>query len=176
MKLYSTGEIAAALNVSVGSIRNWTSEPSIESHLSQSATRTGPYAQAKERSYTENDLYVMNTIHKHKTRLNTWEDLANMLVNGDLDTALPPSAALIFQPSAAESFADALVLRQQLLAAAETIERLEAELRETRHEATEQVKAAREESRERESELYRTIGRLEAQVEMLRERLEDGTK
>lgn len=173
MKLYSTGEIAAALNVSVGSIRNWTAEPAIEPYLSQSATRTGPYIKAKERSYTENDLYVMNTIHKHKTRLNMWEDVAAMLASGELDTVLPPSAALIFQPTAAESFADALVLRQQLIAASETIERLETELRLTRTEAAEQIKSAQEEARQREADLYRTIGRLEAQVEMLRERLEN---
>lgn len=171
MKLYSTGEIAAALNVSVGSIRNWTAEPALQPYLSNSATRTGPYRQARERSYTENDLYVMNTVHKHKTRMNTWDDVAAMLEADELDTTLPSTAALIFQPTAAESFADSLVLRQQLIAANQTIERLGNELREARAESAEQVKSMQQEAREREAELHRAIGRLEAQVEMLREQL-----
>ena len=172
MRLYSTGEVATALNVSVSSIRNWTAENVIAEFLSDSATRTKDYEHAKERTYTENDLYVLNTINRKKSRSNTWDDVAAILRDGELDTNLPASAALVMQSNAAESFADALLLRQQLITASQTIEQLERELKETREYSAQNLKAVQDEVREREAELNRTIGRLEGQVEMLREILE----
>lgn len=104
MDVYAVGDIATALNVSVSTVRNWTEHPVFEPYLSTLALRTGEYTNAKERKYTLDDLYVLNTISIHKTRLNDWNDVARLLEDGTRERDLPESAMLVLPASSSESF------------------------------------------------------------------------
>jgi len=173
MPTYKPGDVATALGVSISSVRNWTDQPEFQPFLSEMARRDGTYSTAKQREYTQQDLYVLNTISRQKNRFNTWEDIAGYLMQGHLDTDLPPSAALV-QPTAAESFADAIMLRQQIDMLAKTLSEAEDEINYLRDRMDavreeEQTKAREREERFRAEivELNRQIVRLETRMEMM---------
>jgi predicted RNase H-like nuclease (RuvC/YqgF family) len=180
MKTYAPGEIAIAIGVSASSVRNWTEQEELQEFLSDMAVRRGSYQHAKQREYTLQDLYVMNTIAKGKTRHNTWDDVANLLREGRLDKELPPSAALVMQETAAEGFADKIILHQRIEFLEQTVQNQEQEMEYLREEV-ERVRrmerhTAKEESEELHStinELNRLIGKLEAQIDMLKDQLRD---
>lgn len=71
MKTYTPGEIAVVIGVSASSIRNWTEQEELQPYLSDMATRRNDFEHAKQREYTIEDLYVLNTIAKAKTRHNS---------------------------------------------------------------------------------------------------------
>ena len=175
MKTYKPGDIATALGVSISSIRNWTDQQEFQEFLSDLAKREGSYTHAKQREYTQQDLYVLNTIAQQKTRFNAGEDVAQYLRDGNLDTELPPSAALVQPATAAESFADAIMLRQQidmlvksLSEAKEEVDYLRKRLDEVREE--EQIKSRDREEKLRDEiiELNRQMARLEFRIELMR--------
>ena len=191
MKTYKPGDVATAIGVSVSSIRNWSDQPEIQEFLSDLARREGAHINAKQREYTQQDLYVLNTIARRKTRYNTWEDVADFLRDGNLETELPASASLVQPVTAAENFADAIMLRQQidmltksLADAEEEIHYLRNKLDDVREEeqskAQDREKAIRDEFQEREERLRqdiinlnRQMGRLEIRMEMMQEKEDD---
>ena len=179
MITYKPGDIATALGVSISSIRNWTDQREFQEFLSDMAKRTGSYTNAKQREYTQQDLYVINTIARQKTRFNVWGDVAEYLRDGNLDTELPASAALV-QPTAAESFADAIMLRQQLDVMVKSLSDAEDEINFLRDRVDEIREEERQKAREKETEdrkeiieLNRQIARLELRIELMQEKDED---
>lgn len=180
MKTYKPGDIATALGVSISSIRNWTDQPEFQEFLSDLAKREGQHTNAKQREYTQQDLYVLNTIALQKTRFNTWDDVAEYLRQGNLDTELPASAALVQPMTAAEGFADAIMLRQQIDMLAKSLSDAEGEIGYLRKRLDEVREEEQEKSREREEklrdqiiELNRQIARMELRIEMMQDKDDD---
>lgn len=187
MKTYKPGDVATAIGVSVSSIRNWADQPELQEFLSDLARREGAYINAKQREYTQQDLYVLNTVARRKSRYNTWNDVADYLREGNLETELPASATLVQPATAAENFADAIMLRQQidmltksLDDAKEEIDYLRGKLDDVRDEeqlkAHEREKTIRNEFQEREERLRqeiislnREMAKLEIRIEMMQE-------
>jgi DNA-binding transcriptional MerR regulator len=176
MKTYSPGEIASAIGVSASSIRNWTEQAELQPYLSDMAVRRNQYESAKQREYTLEDLYVLNTIAKAKTRHNSWQDVADFLEDGNIYKDLPPSASLVLQETAAEGFADKIILHQRIefLESAlrdqeAEIEQLRKRVEEVRKSERDMAKTERAELQTTINELNRTIGKLEAQIEMLKD-------
>lgn len=172
MKTYKPGDIATALGVSISSIRNWTELPEFQEFLSDMAKREGTFSGAKQREYTQQDLYVMNTITKQKNRFNSWEDVANYLREGNLDTDLPVSAALVQPMTVAEGFADAIILRQQLEMMTKSLSAAEGEIDFLRRRLDEVREEEQEKARSREDRLYDTIVELSKQIARLELKLE----
>jgi len=176
MKTYLPGEVATIVGVSSSSIRNWTEQLEIQEFLSDMAVRRHGYQHAKQREYTLEDLYVMNTITKVKTRHNTWDDVAAILGDGQLHKDLRPSAALVMQETAAEGFADKIMLHQRIEFLESTIREQESEIEQlrsrvdqVRNEERELSKAERAEFQSTIGELNRFIGKLEAKLEILKD-------
>jgi DNA-binding transcriptional MerR regulator len=175
MKTYTPGEIAIAIGVSPSSVRNWTDQDELQEFLSDRAVRRSGYQNAKQREYTLQDLYVMNTIAKRKNRHNTWADIADLLREGHLDKELPPSAALVMQETAVEGFTDKIILHQRVEFLEQTVKQQEQEIEYLREEVErvrrEERQVAKEESEELHTainDLNRLIGKLEAQIDMLK--------
>ena len=176
MKNYTPGEVAIAIGVSSSSVRNWTEQVEIQPYLSDMAVRRNDYEHAKQREYTLEDLYVLNTIVKAKTRHNTWQDVADFLEDRNLYKDLPASAALVMQETAAEGFADKIMLYQRI-EFLETalrdrdleVEQLRERIDEVRTEERDAAKAERADLQTAINDLNRLIGKLEAQIEMLKE-------
>lgn len=145
MDTYSVGDIATALNVSVSTVRNWTENKEIEAYLSNMATRKAEYENATERRYTQNDLFVLNTVSSNKNRRTDWEDIAAILARGDLDRDLPETAMLVMSPTSSESF-------YTLARAQERIQMLERRIKELEDEL--KVERAKDDR----SDLYGQIG------------------
>lgn len=176
MKTYTPGEIAVAIGVSASSIRNWTEQEELQPYLSDMAVRRNDYEYAKQREYILEDLYVLNTIAKAKTRHNSWQDVASFLAEGNLYKDLPASAALVMQETAAEGFADKIMLHQRIefleTAIRERdaeIEQLRQQVEDVRSEEREVAKSERSELQTTINDLNRLIGKLEAKIEMLKE-------
>jgi len=172
MKTYKPGDIATALGVSISSIRNWTDQPEFEDFLSDLAKRTGNHTHAKQREYTQQDLYVLNTIARQKSRFNTWDDVADYLRQGNLDTDLPASAALVQPVTAAENFADAIMLRQQIDMLAKSLSEAEDEISYLRNRLDEIREEEQEKSRNREDKLRDEIIALNKQIARIELRME----
>lgn len=176
MKTYTPGEIAVVIGVSASSIRNWTEQEELQPYLSDMATRRNDFEHAKQREYTIEDLYVLNTIGKAKTRHNSWQDVADFLEDGNIYKDLPASAALVLQETAAEGFADKIMLHQRIEFLEITIrdqeyeiEQLRQRVEEVRTEERDVAKTEREELQSTINDLNRLIGKLEAKIEMLKE-------
>lgn len=175
MKTYTPGEVAIAIGVSASSIRNWTEQEELQEFLSDMAVRRSSYENAKQREYTLQDLYVMNTIAKAKTRHNTWDDVATIMREGLLHKDLPASAALVMQETAAEGFADKIMLHQRIEFLEATVQEQEEELERLRQRIDEVRKEEREIAKEERrdfqasiNDLNRLIGKLEAKIDMLK--------
>lgn len=147
MDTYSVGDIATALQISVSTVRNWTENPTLVPYLSNMATRTGAYTTASDRQYTQNDLYVLNTVNANKTRRTAWEDVATILESGDLNRDLPESAMLVMTPTSSEGFYTLARAQERIQMLEKRIADLEEELRQEREG-------------ENRSDLYETIGAL----------------
>lgn len=158
MSIYTVGDVVVALGVSATTVRNWTEETIFEPYLSHQATRTGEFEHSKQREYTEEDLYVLNTIRTQKTRVNSWEDVASKLEDGFRDRNLPEGAALVLPETRAEAFQLVSVARQQIEALQNRVDELEADLKKERQARLEDAKAV---GPEKEA-LLKTIGKLEA--------------
>ena len=181
MKTYAPGEVAIIIGVSASSIRNWTEQEELQEFLSDMAVRRNNHENAKQREYTLQDVYVMNTISRAKTRHNTWDDVADVLREGHLYKDLPASAALVMQETAAEGFADKIMLHQRIEFLEMTIQEQEMEIEQLRLRVEEVRKEEREIARSDRQDLHaaindlnRLIGKLEAQIEILKGN-QDGT-
>lgn len=175
MKTYTPGEVAIAIGVSASSIRNWTEQEELQEFLSDMAVRRNNHQHAKQREYILQDLYVMNTIARAKTRHNSWNDVADVLRDGQLYKDLPASAALVMQETAAEGFADKIMLHQRIEFLEATvqeqeqeIEQLRQQVEKVRSEERQMAKTEREDLQSTINDLNRLIGKLEAQIEILK--------
>lgn len=130
MDTYSVGDVALALGVSASTVRNWTEQIEFDPYLSNLATRKHEYTNAKERRYTQDDLYVLNTINVHKTRGNDWSDVAILLKDGLRETDLPETAALVLPETRAESFQLLTIARTQIVTLQKQVEDMEVRLQE----------------------------------------------
>ena len=147
MDIYSVGDISKILNVSVSTIHNWTDNPAFKVYYSTLALRTGEHEHAKERKYTQDDLYVLNTISKNKSRTNDWVDVAKLLADGHRDTDLPESAMLVLPASSSETFYTLARAQERIQNLEQQIASLKAELSDAR-------------SQSERSDLHREIGKL----------------
>jgi hypothetical protein len=173
MNTYKPGDIATALGISISSIRNWTDQPEFQEFLSDLAKREGAHVNAKQREYTQQDLYVLNTI-------SPWADVADYLQAGNLDTDLPASAALVQPMTVAEGFADAIMLRQQIDLLAKSLSDAEDEIdflrnrvEEVREQEQEKARVREEKLRNEIIELNRNMARLEYRIELLQDGQDD---
>lgn len=173
MDIFSVGDLVVALGVSSTTIRNWTEQTEFEQYLSSRAKRVNEFANAKQREYTQEDLYVLNTIRTQKTHRNTWEDVASMLEDGYRNRDLPEASALVLPETKAESFHLISVARAQIQSLQQRVEELEDELEDSRIQL-EKEREARMHDIERLSvqvvkedmkDLFKTIGRLEHMLE-----------
>lgn len=152
-EVYTVGEIATALQISVSTVRNWTENELIEGYLSNMATRKGEFKSASERKYTQDDLYVLNTINNNKTRRTEWQDVADILASGERDKDLPESAMLVMAPTSSEVFLN-------VARAHEKIEMLETRIKEL------QTELEAERQKDNRADLLKIIGKLEFMLEM----------
>lgn len=148
MDIFSVGDVALALGVSASTIRNWTEQIEFEPYLSNLATRKEGHEHAKERKYTQDDLYVLNTINVHKTRSNTWDDVAQRLADGLRETDLPETAALVLPETRAESFQLLTIARTQITNLQKQLEEMESRLQEKDKLLLEKSEMVKEEHKE----------------------------
>ncbi|MGB7341461.1 MAG: MerR family transcriptional regulator [Phototrophicaceae bacterium] len=153
MTTYSVGEAAKALNVSDGTIRNWTENKVFEVYLSNVATRTGAYKDAKERRYSETDLHVLNTIRVHKVHGIEWDEVADILERGIREKDLPASAMLTLPETRGEAFQTVSVLIERTQALDERVKELEAMLQDKEDKLLETTKQLMQERGDLHEEL-----------------------
>lgn len=106
--------------------------------------------------------------------------MADFLEDGNIYKDLPASAALVLQETAAEGFADKIMLHQRIEFLEVTIRDQEAEIEllrqrveEVRNEERDVAKTERAELQSTINDLNRLIGKLEAKIEMLKESTDD---
>jgi DNA-binding transcriptional MerR regulator len=159
------GDVVVALGISSSTVRNWTELDVIQKHLSDQATRRGDFTHAKQREYTESDLYILNTLRTQKTRLNSWEDVASILQDGYLDRDLPASSALVLPETKAETFQLLTIARTEIENLRKQVEKLEDELTTEREERRQDVERLSQQKVDDVAQLHHTIGRLEILLE-----------
>lgn len=162
-----TGEVAKMMGLNTKTITNWTDQEDLTIFFSDEARRND--GTSSQREYTEDDVLIINTIRIHKTRQNTWKDVAKILYTGHRETDLPITATLTKTISPADQVAAMMLIKgerdtalAQLEDATFEIERLRGELKEQRTEAKEEI-----------IELNRQIARLELQLEILKKQIKD---
>jgi DNA-binding transcriptional MerR regulator len=161
-----TGEVAKMMGLNPKTITNWTDQEDLASFFTEEARRSDETT--AQREYSEQDILVINTIRVHKTRQNTWKDVAKILATGHRETDLPITATLTKSISPADQIAAMMLIKAerdtalaQLQDAIFEIERMRKELREQREESSKEIIG-----------LNRQIARLELRLEMLQEQLE----
>ncbi len=159
-----TGEVAKAMGLNPKTITNWTDQEDLALFFTEGARRNDQ--SSTQREYSEDDLFVINTIRVNKTRQNTWKDVAKMLATGHREMELPITATLNRTISAADQMTVVMLIKAerdtalaQLQDSLFEIERLRKELKEQRDEASKEI-----------IELNRQIARLELKLELLQEK------
>lgn len=162
-----TGDVAKMMGLNPKTITNWTDQEDLNIFFSDEARRRD--TSASQREYTDEDVLVINTVRIHKTRQNTWSDVAKILSSGHRETELPITANLTKTISPADQVAAMMLIKAerdtalaQLQDAIFEIERLRMELKEQQNEASDKI-----------IELNRQIARLELRLEIMQEQLED---
>jgi DNA-binding transcriptional MerR regulator len=159
-----TGEVAKMMGVNPKTITNWTDQGDIAEFFSTTARALNNVLQ---RDYSPDDVLVINTIRLHKSRQNTWQDIAELLRSKHRETELPLSAALTKTISPVDQVTGLMVIKAerdtalaQLQDAMAEVDRLRSELKEEREDSFKQI-----------NELYKQVGRLEEKVETLQAEL-----
>ena len=173
MDTFSIGDVVVALGVSSTTVRNWTEQEEFKPYFSSRAKRVEEFANAKQREYLQEDLYVLNTIRTQKHHRNSWADVALMLEDGFRDRDLPESSMLVLPETKAESFHLISVARTQIDSLQKRVEELEEQLK-SANGVLEREREARLRDIERLSvkvvkedmkDLFKSIGRLEHMLE-----------
>jgi len=87
-----SGKVARMLGLDRRTVTNWTDKEEFARFFSPEARNlTSGY----QRTYTESDVIVLNTIRVERDRNTPWEDIAVMLQNGERHLDLPPSALTV---------------------------------------------------------------------------------
>lgn len=155
-----TGEVAKMMGLNPKTITNWTDQTDLNSFFTEGACRNSETS--SQRDYTDDDVLVINTIRVHKTRQNTWSDVAKILSTGHRETDLPITASLTKTISPADQLASLMAIKAerdtalaQLQDATFEIERLREELKDSNKDMI---------------DLHRQIARLELRIELLLEK------
>lgn len=158
-----TGEVAKMMGLNPKTITNWTDQVDLAVFFSSGARSQDE--SSSQRDYSTDDVLLINTIRLHKTRQNTWRDVANILATGHREMEMPPSATLVKAISPADQLAAMIVIKAerdtalaQLQDAQFEIDRLRKEIKE--QQAIDSAEIIR---------LNREIARLELKLEMLGE-------
>lgn len=162
MATLTVGEVATAIQLSPSTIRNYTEHLILQPYLSHTATRIEAYKGAKERLYTMEDVYVLNTVKLHKTRHNSWQDIARLLEDGVREQDLPEAAMLVMPETRADSFQMMTLARQQVKALQDENEKLEEQLDEQRELHRNDI----ERLIQQQSDLHEQIGALKFILKM----------
>lgn len=147
-------------------ITNWTDQEDLVSYFSEEAQRDD--GSGGQREYLDEDILVINTIRIHKTRQNTWRDVAKILATGHRETDLPITATLTKTISPADQVAAMMLIKAERDTALAQLQDAIFEIERLRKENKEE----REESNKKIIELNRQMARLELQLEMIREELQ----
>lgn len=135
MSTYRTGDVAKMLNVTRKTIANWTDVPDLQPYLSERARGQGGRS-TSQREFTMQDVYILNTVRSHKTRMKPWADIIALVKDeSKLDRELPPSALLVETISPVEQMQALLVAQKDLEVARAQIEQLQHQLEESRLES-----------------------------------------
>jgi DNA-binding transcriptional MerR regulator len=165
-----TGEVAKMMGMNPKTITNWTDQEDLSIYFSEGAKAEDP--SSSQRDYSTEDVITINTIRIHKTRQNTWRDVANILSSGHRETEMPISASLARTISPADQVAGMMAIKAerdtalaQLQDSLFEVDRLRKELEEQRKEATDEI-----------IQLNRQIARLELQLEMLQKQVDENNQ
>lgn len=161
--MYKSGEIASSLGLTSKTVLKWTEM--FEDFFSDSARGVGKL----QRSYTDQDRLVLNTIRVERARNADWEHIRARLTSGDLEQQLPPQAATVTGENAIAVYTQLRMLESQL-----EIERRESER--SRREFGEREERYREDIQSKDKrieELSREVGKWQALYEILREQVDD---
>jgi DNA-binding transcriptional MerR regulator len=163
-----TGELAKMMGLNPKTITNWTDQEDLSRFFTPEAKSEGD-GTGSQRDYSMDDVLVINTIRVHKTRQNTWRDVAVLLDTGHRETDLPLSANLTKTISPADQIAQVMVIKAerdtalaQLQDSLFEIDRLRKEIKDERENANAEI-----------IKLNREIARLEIQLEMIQARLKN---
>lgn len=162
-----TGEIAKMMGLNPKTITNWTDQEDLSVFFSEEARRSGE--NAAQRDYSEEDVFVINTIRVHKTRQNTWSDVARILYTGHRETELPITATLTKTISPADQVAAMMMIKAERDTALAQLQDATFEIDRLRHELKEQ----REEANKEIIDLNRQIARLELRLELLQQQVDE---
>jgi DNA-binding transcriptional MerR regulator len=165
-----TGEVAKMMGLNPKTITNWTDQEDLTTFFSDEARRNDETS--SQREYSEEDVLVINTIRIHKTRQNTWKDVAKILMTGNRETDLPITASLTKSISPADQLASMMLIKAERDTALAQLQDSMFEIDRLRNELKEQ----REESSKEIIDLNRQIARLELKLEMLQEQMDDETE
>jgi DNA-binding transcriptional MerR regulator len=146
-----TGKVADMLGVDQKTITNWTDRSEFQRFYSREALGQG---RTMTRDYSEQDVVVLNTIRSERQKNTDWETIAKLLDEGMRDTDLPPSALLVESSAPVVQYGKLQALVAERDAAIERAERAEAQNAELQNEIR---------------RLNREIGKMEAQVDMLKQ-------
>jgi hypothetical protein len=152
------------LGVTRKTVANWTNEKTIQTYLSDSAKRNAEDGTTAQREFTQDDVWVLNTVRLHKTRINTWADIARLLEQGVREMQLPASAMLVETITNADKMELLVTTRQELEIARARIDDLSKQL----EKEEEERKAAQKHS----EELREEIGKWKALYNLLKEQLD----
>lgn len=148
-------------------ITNWTDQDDLTVFFTEEARRDDE--SSSQREYSEEDVFIINTIRVHKTRQNTWRDVAKILQTGHRETELPITAMLTKTISPADQVAAMMMIKAERDTALAQLQDAAFEIDRLRHE----IKEQREEANKEIIELNRQIARLELRLELLQEQLDD---
>ena len=158
-----TGEVAKMLGVSPKTITNWTDEEAFAQFFSDEAK--GNVDSGTQRDFSTDDILVLNTIRVHKSRRNTWSDVAELMQTGHRETELPASAALTQTVSAVDQLSQLMSIKSERDTALAQLE-----------DAMFEIERLRDQDKDRQSQiidLNKQIARLELKLEMLQEQIKD---
>lgn len=156
-----SGKVAKSFGIDPKTLYRWTEE--FTEFFSPDALGEG----RTQREYNAQDLVVMNTIMKLRSKRVDTEEIRARLAAGDLDTVLPPEATAIPGENAVMVYAQL----RQLEAAVVQYQGLVEQLRTENKSDREQFEEKRKEYEARIGDLREDIGRYKTKIEILEELL-----
>lgn len=165
-----TGEVAKMMGLNPKTITNWTDQEDLRVYFSEGALRNDETS--TQREYSEDDILIINTIRIHKTRKNTWKDVAKILDSGHRETELPITANLTKTISPADQVAAMMLVKAERDTALAQLQDANFEIERLRKE----LKGQQNESKREIIELNRQIARLELRLELLQEQAQKNEK
>lgn len=180
-----SGELSALLGIDKSTLFNWLDVPELRKYLS-----TGALAQdgATQRTFTETDLQVLNTVRimKAQSRRRPWSEIIAQLETGELMVDVPTHTAISDPRTVplqlAEQSARVMALNEKIEALQRAVAERDELIQHMREDTTKQIEILRKEAEknlqrlqvvwERErGDLQETLKQREAEILRLNERL-----